>query len=77
MNELKNAMIVILDRLTAAGWVDKSAVTSEGVKVLWTEIGEKSIGALKPLLAVLQLPLSEDEQKCLLFLVTRTETAGK
>jgi hypothetical protein len=74
MDDLKDAMIALLDRLTAAGWVERSAVTPEGVRVLWTDTGKKSIEDLQPLLATLGFPLTQDEQKCLLFLVARTTT---
>jgi hypothetical protein len=76
MDDLKVAMIALLDRLTAAGWVERSAVTPEGVNVLWTDLGKRSIEELQPLLATVGFPLTESEQKCLLFLVARTTTGS-
>lgn len=72
MDELKNAMVALLDRMLDAGWVESSAVTPEGLNVVWTDTGRDAIRMLKPLLDVLRLPLSQDEQACLVFLVNKT-----
>ncbi len=72
MDELKNAMVVLLDRMADVGWVESSAITPQGLNVVWTESGRAAITILKPLLDVLRLPLSQDEQACLIYLVNKT-----
>lgn len=71
MDELRNAMVTIVDRMSTAGWVESSAITPAGVHVEWTGSGKEAIQTLLQFLEVLRFPLSAEEQTCLLYLVAK------
>jgi hypothetical protein len=72
--QLREAMLTMVDRMAVAGWIASSAVTPEGINVVWTDIGSAVVTELHALLAILKFPLSDDEQKCLLYLVAKTRS---